>query len=348
MSAPNVTLTPDTSSAPMHILQATLRHGGLALLLGLAFLCSPLATKAQQAAKVWRIAVLTGDRPGAVEALVDGLRELNYVEGQNFVLEIRHYTGNEQLPAVASEVVQLNPDVIVVGGAAPAKALNAKTKTVPIVMAASSDAIAQGVIASLARPGGNITGFTDMDSDLTAKRVELLKQAAPQAGHIAVIGCPDYVAAESYGKGAWSKLQSMAQRAGLTLVPAFVRNADELPGAFASATRQKIDAVLVLECGIMPRADRVTSLVNGSRVPAMYPSPRYTEAGGLMAYGPDTLEQYRRAATFVDKILKGAKPADLPVEQPAKFVLVINLKTAKALGLTMSQALLLRADKVIE
>jgi putative ABC transport system substrate-binding protein len=297
---------------------------------------------------VWRIAVLTGDRPGAAEALVEGLRQLNYVEGQNYVLEIRHYVGYEQLTLAASEVVRLNPDVIVVGGALPAKAVSAATKNIPIVMAASGDAVAQGVIASLARPGGNITGFTDLSFELSGKRVELLKAAAPQASRVAVLGCPQYTAAGSLINGEWSRVQPVAKQAGLTLVPVFIRKAEELPEAFAAAMRQKIDAVLVLECVLMPRAERVTSLINASRIPAVYPSPRYAAGGGLMAYGPDTLEQYRRSATFVDKILKGTKPADLPVEQPAKFVFVINLKTAKEQGFTVPQALLLRADEVIQ
>jgi putative ABC transport system substrate-binding protein len=298
---------------------------------------------------MWRITVFTGDRPGAVEAFVEGLRELNYIQGKDFVLDVRHYTGSDQLKAAASEVARLSPDVIVVGGAIPAKAVDAITKTVPIVMAASSDAVAQGVIASLARPGGNITGFTDLAVDLTVKRIELLKEAAPRASRMAVLGCPAYVeGGTSKASGEWAKAQSAAQARGLTVVPAFIQKADELAAAFTGAMQQKVDAALVLECGIMPRADRVTSMINGARMPAIYPSSRYAESGGLMAYGPNTIEQYRRTAIFVDKILKGAKPADLPVEQPAKFLFTINLKTARLLGLTIPPPLLLRADEVIQ
>jgi putative ABC transport system substrate-binding protein len=324
-------------------------RSGLALLFGLGIICLPFAAESQQTGKVWRVAILMTDRPGAVEAFVEGLRELNYVEGRNLILEIRQFTRQAQLPAIASELVRLNPDVIVVGAGTAAIAMKAVTGIIPIVMAASTDAVAQGLITSLARPGGNVTGFTDMAPDLTAKRFEFLKEVAPHASRIAVLGCVGPAGgAEAQGKGEWSRVQPVAQRAGLTLVPVLIRNADELPGAFESAMRQKIDAVLVLECSVMPRSERVTDLVNGSHIPAMYPSPRYAQGGGLMAYGPDTIEQYRRTAAFVDKILKGAKPADLPVEQPVKFEFVINLKTAKVLGLTIPQTLLLRADRVIE
>jgi len=320
---------------------------GLALLFGLALLYLPLANLAQPVGTMWRIAVLTGDRPGAVDALVAGLRDLKYVEGKNIVVETRHYANLEQVQAVAFEVVRSNPDVIVVGGAAPANALTKLTKSIPIVMAASTDAIAQGVIESLARPGGNVTGFTDMARDLTAKRIEFLKEAAPQASRVAVLGCPEFIAAKSSDRGDWG-VQSVGQTTGLTFVPFFIRKSDEFVAAFANAMRQKVDAVLVLECGIMPKAETVTGLINESRVPAMYPATRYAEAGGLMTYGPDTIDQYRRAAVFVDKILRGAKPADIPVEQPSKFLLIVNLKTARSIGLTVPQKLLVRADRVIE
>jgi len=330
----------------MHMRYASIRSDGFALLFGLALLSLPLASLAQPVGTVWRIAVLIGDRPGAVEALVAGLRELNYVEGKNIVFETRRYANQEQLEIVAAEVVRLKPDVIVVAGAVPARALSRLTRTIPIVMAASSDPIAQGVITSLARPGGNITGFTDMAEDLTAKRIEFVKQAAPEASRVAVLGCPEFIGVNSGGE--WGMAQSVRERAGLTFVPAFIRKSDELAAAFANAMRQKVDAVLVLECAIMPKADVVTRLVNESRIPAIYPALRYAEAGGLMSYGPDTIDQYRRCAVFVDKILKGAKPADIPVEQPSKFLFVVNLKTARSIGLTVPQKLILRADRIIE
>jgi putative ABC transport system substrate-binding protein len=311
----------------------------LTAVLALSALCTCLPAPAQTATPPWRIAVVTGDRPGAVEAFVAGLRDLNYVEGRDFVIEARRYTSHaEQLHGIAAELAQIKPDVIVVGGALPAKAITAANKATPIVMAVSSDAIAQGVIATLARPGGNVTGFTNMTRDLTTKRVELLKEAAPQASRIAVLGC-------GLDPG---NVQPVGQQAGVTLVPAIIREADELRSAFANAMRQRIDAVLVLECGIFPHAAVVTGLVNESRLPAMYPTPRYAEAGGLMAYGPDTIDQFRRSAGFVDKILRGAKRADIPVEQPTKLHLVINRKAAKSTGLSLPQTLLVRADRVID
>jgi putative ABC transport system substrate-binding protein len=312
----------------------------------LVLLAAPLAAEAQQTGKVWRIGLLMlGDRPGAMKALVEGLRELNYVEGRNLILEHRRAARNDQLPTLATELVRFNPHVIVAGSGRAASALKAATKTVPIVMASSGDAIAQGLVASLARPGGNVTGFTNISTELAAKRLEILKEGAPRAVRIGVVGCQEE---SPVSKRQWSEVQPAAQRLGLRLVPIFVRQPEELSGAFERAMRQKIEAVLVFDCTILPRVEDVTGLVNRSRVPAMYPVPRYVQVGGLMSYGPDPTDQYRRAAVFVDKILKGAKPADLPVEQPTKFELVINLKTAKALGLTIPPSVLVRADHVIE
>ena len=322
-------------------------HNAVALLLGLAILGLPLAAESQQATRVWRVAVLTADRPGAVEALVEGLRELNYVEGRNLVVEHRRFLREEELPLRVAEIVQSNPDVIVTGHGIAALALKAATRTIPIVMSTSSDAVGQGIIASLARPGGNVTGFTNMATQLTAKRLEVLLEAAPHAVRIAVLGC-ETSGRPTSGNAQWLEVRTAAQGKGLTLVPVLVRSADELPGAFESAMRKGIDAVLVLECSVFPRAERVVAVVNKARVAAVYPVPRYAPAGGLMVYGPNTIEQYRRSAIYVDRILRGTRPADLPVEQPALFEFIVNAGTAKALGLTLPRALLLRADKVIE
>jgi putative ABC transport system substrate-binding protein len=320
-------------------------QGQLALMLSFAILWMLPVAEAQQAGKVWRIGVLMPERTGALEALVEGLRELDYVEGRNLVLEHRHFTRSDEMPALATELVRLNPHVIVAGAGRAALALKAVTKTVPIVMANSNDAIAQGLVASLARPGGNVTGFTLMSPELAAKRLQVLTEAAPRAVRIGVLGCPD-VTPES--KAEWSGAQSAGQRLGLHLVPIVIRRPEEFSRVFENEMRQQIEAILVFDCGSLPRGEQVTGLVNKYRVPAMYPFARYAQAGGLMSYGPNTIENYRRAAIFVDKILKGAKPAELPVEQPTKFELVINLNTAKALGFTIPQSLLVRADQVIE
>jgi putative ABC transport system substrate-binding protein len=249
------------------------------------------------------------------------------------------------MPALAAELVRLNPDVIVAGAGRAALALKAVTKTIPIVMANSADAIAQGLVASLARPGGNVTGFTILSPELAAKRLEILAEAAPRAVRIGVMGCPD---AGPTGKKEWLQVRSAGERMGLHLVPIVIRQPDELAEAFENALRQRIEAVLVLDCGNLPRGEYVTGLVNNARIPAMYPFPRYAQASGLMSYGPNTTENYRSAAIFVDKILKGTKPAELPVEQPRKFELIINLKRAKLLGFTIPRSLLVRADQVIE
>jgi putative ABC transport system substrate-binding protein len=211
-------------------------------------------------------------------------------------------------------------------------------------MASSGDAVRQGLVASLARPGGNVTGLTIVSPDLAAKRLQILKETAPRAARIGVIGCrtTDPVSTQQ-----WSEIQAAANQMALHLVPILVRQPDELSRALEVALREKIGAIIVLDCSRLPSA-MVTGLVSKSRVPALYSSPRYVQADGLMSYGHNFEEQYRRTAAFVDKILKGAKPAELPVEQPTKFELIVNLKTAKALGLTIPQSVLVRADKVIE
>ena len=319
-------------------------RSGLALLLGL-ILWGPLAAQAQPSGTDWRIGVLISERPGALEAIVEGLRELGYVEGRNIILEHRHATRADQLPKLAGELVRLNPHVIIAVSGVAALAIKAATKRVPIVMASSGDAVGQGLVTSLARPGGNVTGLTVISPDLVAKRLQILREAMPSATRVGVIGCR--VEDEPVNKRQWSEVQPAAQQMGLHLVPIFVRQAEELPRAFEGAMREKIEAILAFDCGMLP-AERLTELARRSRVPAMYSNTRYARAGGLMSYAPNSWEQYRRAATFVDKILKGAKPADLPVEQPTKFELIINLKTAKALGLTIPPSLLVRADQVIE
>jgi putative ABC transport system substrate-binding protein len=332
-----------TTKDAVRFLRDTMMRRGFTLVLGLAILGIPLATQAQPSGTMWRIGVLMFERPGALEALVEGLRELNYIEGRNIILEPRRAARAEELPRLASELARLDPHVIVAMSGTATRALKAATKTVPIVMASSGDAVRQGLVASLARPGGNVTGLTFISPELAAKRLQILKEAAPRAVRVAVIGCRSE---DPVATAQWVEIQAAAPRMGLQLVPILVGPAD-LPRAFEGARRERIEAVLVLDCSSL-RAERVTGLVGKARLPALYPSSRYVRAGGLMSYAWSSEEQYRRAAGFVDKILKGARPEDLPVEQPTKIELIVNLKTAKTLGLTMPPSLLARADKVIE
>lgn len=316
---------------------------GMSLLLPAMVLSTPPLAQAQTSAKVWHIGVLMPERTGALEALVKGLRDLGYVEGVNLRLEHRRFSTREELSKSAKELAQIKPDVIVVGTGHATRVLKAATNTVPIVMATSGDAVAQGLVASLAQPGGNVTGFTVISPELAAKRLQLLKEAAPTARRVAVVGCQG----DTVGEQQWSQVQEAARKMNLQPVSAMIDQQD-FASAFEGALRQKVEAVLVLDCSALPAAEQVTSIIGKSGLPALYPFPRYTQAGGLMAYGPDNIDQYRRAAVFVDKILKGRKPADLPVEQPTRFEFVINMKTAKALGLKIPPVILLRADRLIE
>jgi putative tryptophan/tyrosine transport system substrate-binding protein len=331
----------------------------LAVVLALSLaLASPVA-EAQQPTKVHRIGWLMADvRPSSStgtfqateEAFRQGLRALGYVEGQNLVIESRYAEGRaERLPDLAAELVRLQVEVLVAGGAPAIRAAQHATRTIPIpiVMAGTSDPVAQGFIASLARPGGNITGSSDQNAELHAKRLDLLKATVRQSERIAVLLNP----ASPYHASRLHSLTMGAQRLGVQLQFVEVRRAEELDAAFAALAQARAGALLVLDDALVitpSRGGRIADLAATSRLPAMYSRREFVNAGGLMSYAADFAELHRRAATFVDKILKGAKPADLPVEQPTKFELVINLKTAKALGLTIPQSLLLRADQVIE
>lgn len=267
-------------------------------ILTLCFLVLPLAADAQQAGKVWRIGALMPEYASTMEEVLEGLRQLNYVEGRNFILEQRRFTTTDQLPTLATELVRLNPDVIVAGTGRAAVALKAATTTVPIVVASSGDAVAQGLVASLARPGGNVTGSTSISPDLAAKRLEILTEAAPRTAQIGVMGC----ALETVvSKQQWAEVEPAGRTMGLHLVPIFIRKPEELSGAFERAMRQKIKAVLVLDCGTLPRPEHVINLVNTARVPAVYPYPWYVQAGGLMSYGPNSAEMHRRAASVVSR-----------------------------------------------
>jgi putative ABC transport system substrate-binding protein len=309
---------------------------------------TPLAAAGQQAAKVARIGLLrTGSPPDpALDAFKEGLRELGYVEGQNVVLHVRFAGGRlDRLPALAAELVLRDVDVVVTGGEAAIQAARVATRTIPIVMGASNDPVGAGLVESLARPGGNITGSTILAPELSRKRLGLLKEIGPGIVRVAVLSDPT-----SPGIGRdLEETQSAARALGFRLHVWTVRAPKDLDEAFAGMRRERAEAVMVLADPVFTASRvRIVKLVAAARLPSIYYWKDFVDAGGLMSYGPSLQGLYRRAATYVDKILKGAKPGDLPVEQPTKFELVINLKTAKAVGLTLPQSLLLRADQVIE
>ena len=322
-------------------------------LIAFAILIAPFAAKAQQAMKVYRIGRLvsglppTGPNP-SLEAFRQGLRDLGYVEGQHLVIEYRYAEGRpERLPDLAAELVRLKVDMIMAGGIAAIRAAQYATRTIPIVMAATDDPVGEGFVASLARPGGNITGLSFLGEGLPGKRLELLKETVPQSTRIAVLANPAYPAHEPL----MNNLTRAARALALQLHVVEVRRADALDTAFVAMTQAGADALFVSPDSALllwSLRGRIVELAAKHRLPAMYAFREWVDDGGLMSYAPSLPDTWRRAATYVDKILKGAKPADLPVEQPIKFELVINLKTAQALGLTMPPSLLLQADEVIK
>ncbi len=314
--------------------------------LALGILAAPLAADAQQAVRAYRIGVLGNDPWPALEGLRQGLRELGYIEGQNLHFEYRWVEGrSDRFPALAADLVRLKVDAIVTWGTPGTSAAKQATTTIPIIMAATGDPVGAGLISSLARPGGNITGQSSLAAELEAKRLELLKELLPSLSRVGVL----FNAANPYTVPAVKHARLAAQVLGLKLDLVDVRTADDLDSALLTLTRLRPDAALVMaEPFLVSRRARITEFMAKSQFPAAYSQREYVETGGLIAYATNYYELFRRAATFVDKILKGAKPADLPVEQPTKFELVINLKTARALGLTIPQSLLIRADKVIE
>ena len=310
----------------------------------------PLAARAQQAGKVWHIGMLETITPQAnaanFDALRKGLRELGYIEGQNLVMEYRSADGRaESFPALAADLVRLNVDVIVTRGTPSALAAWNATKTIPIVMASIGNAIGTGLAANLARPGGNVTGLTAINTDTEGKRLELLKEAVPGVVRMAAIynmGNPTFALR-------WKQVELAARALGTECQLLDVRKPDDIGRAFTTATAQKVGALLMTIDGLMqPNQRMILELAAKHRLPAIYPTREFVENGGLMAYGVSYPDLYRRAATYIDRIFKGANPADLPIEQPTKFELVINLKTAKTLGLDVPDRMLARADEVIE
>jgi putative ABC transport system substrate-binding protein len=305
----------------------------------------------QQPKKVPRIGILVAGSPSSdaawIEAFRQGLRELGYVEGHSIVIEYRYGEGKTaRYPALVTELVQLKVEVIVVGGATATRAAKKVTTLMPLVMANVTDPVALGLVASLARPGGNITGVTNLAPELGEKRLELLKEIVPQLSRVAVLGDPS---SPSHAPG-WRETESAARKLGVQVRSLEVRAPNpDFAGAFSAITRYRADALLTLSQPLIRvHRKQIVDFTAKQRMPAIFHTQKFVEAGGLMSYAADVIELYRRAATHVDKILKGAKPADLPVEQPTKFKLVVNLKTAKALGVTIPRSILLRADQVIE
>jgi putative ABC transport system substrate-binding protein len=317
-----------------------------------ALLAAPLAAEAQQAAKVYRLGLLGGSPPNspggrrAWEGFFQGMRELGYVEAQNILVEGRWYGDHtERLPALAAELVQLKVDVIVAGAAPAPEAAQRATSTIPIVMAIQYDPVGSGLVVSLAKPGRNVTGLSSIAPELVGKRLQLLKEAVPGISRVAVLWNPTIATAALELREA--KVAAGSFKWQLQVLEA--RAPSELAGAFSAMTKGRAGGVIIVNSSMFyAERTRIAELATRSRVPAIYGVKEFVEAGGLMTYGINIHDSFRRAATYVDKILKGARPADLPVEQPNTFELVINLKTAKALGLTIPQSLLLRADEVIE
>ncbi len=313
-------------------------------------LAAPLAAEAQQAVKIPRIGYLGPTYAAGGKHLLDafreGMRELGYVEGKNIVIEYRWAEGKyDRFPDLAAELVRLKLDLIVAVSTPGAQAAKRATKTIPIVMVGIADPVAVGLVASVARPGGNITGLTFISPELTGKRLELLKEVVPGLTRVAVLANPGHPGSAPQVREA----QVAAQALGLQLQLWELRDPKEFDSAFSAMSREGVGALNVLSDALFQaERRRIADLAAMHRLPAIHFVKEYAAAGGLMAYGASLPDQFRRAASYVDKILKGAKPADLPVEQPTKFELVINLKTAKALSLTISPSVLLRADEVIE
>jgi len=319
------------------------------LAIGVTFAMCGAVAEAQQPGKVLRIGYLAGTGPDAqsarIQAFRQGLRELGYVEGKNFVIESRYAEGKlDRLPALAADLVRLKVDIILSAGPTTTRLLKEATSTIPIVMAQDSDPVANGFVASLARPGGNITGLSTLAPEISGKRLELLKETVPRLSRVAVFGTSNYPGnAQSL-----REVELVAGAFGVKLQYLDVQSPKDIETAFRAAGKGRADAVLTLNSPILlSQRAQIAELAVKSRVPAIYNVPDFVEAGGLMTYGVSFIDLYRRAATYVDKILKGRTPADLPVEQPMKFEFIVNLKAAKQIGLTIPPNVLVRAHRVI-
>jgi putative tryptophan/tyrosine transport system substrate-binding protein len=304
--------------------------------------------RAQSAGKVHRIGFLSlqSGPTSTTEAFQQGMRELGYVEGRNLMIEYR-WAGRkeERLPELAAELVKLKVEVLVTAAAPTIEAARRATSTIPIVMAAVADPVGSGLVASLARPGGNVTGLTALSTELAGKRLQLMGELVPKISRVAVLAYHG----TSVTRFFLEEMRAAAQHMKIQLVVQEVNESADLPPAFAAMQRERAQALIVQSTPFSAdNAKRIVELGGQHRLPAMYDVRGFVDTGGLVCYGPSLSEMFRRAAFYVDRILKGAKPADLPIEQPAKFELVINLKTAKALGLTIPPSLLGRADEIIQ
>jgi putative ABC transport system substrate-binding protein len=309
----------------------------------------PLAASAQTQPKIPRVGYVFGGTPTSVkhniEAFRQALGEMGYVEGQTIVLVVRGAEGRlEQMPGLVAELVGLKVDVLVAVSAPAALAAKNATQTIPVVVVAP-DPVGLGLVGGLSRPGGNVTGLSFFGEAISAKRLQLLQEVVPGLARVGVLRNPLSPSHPIY----WKETEVAAQRLGVALEALEVRGPEDFEAAFATATHRNAQALLVFEDALtVTYRSRITALAASSRLPVMYPFPEFVDAAGLMSYGPSPVFLHRRAAAFVDKILKGAKPADLPVEQPTTFELIVNVKVAKALGLTVPPSLLARADKLIE
>ena len=307
------------------------------------------SAEAQPAKKVFRIGLLSSNRsspmPPQIEALRQGLRELGYIEGQNILVEYRWAEGKDERYAIlASDLVSLGVDVIVVQGTRAAIAAKHATSTTPIIVGGAGDLVGEGLVASLARPGGNVTGFTNIDPDLSSKRLQLLRETFPKVSRVAVL----YHGGPGGDQEELRETQTAAKTLGVQIQPLHVLEPDQFQSGYTAMTKARAQALIIFSGSFTsPHRRELLDLAAKIRIPTMCGNPEWSEAGGLISYGHDRLDQYRRAATYVDKILKGTKPADLPVQQPMKYELVINVKAAKEIGLTIPPNVLARADKVI-
>jgi putative tryptophan/tyrosine transport system substrate-binding protein len=344
------------SARPFHPRQLTQKKpsmktakGIISLALAASIVLPGVAVQAQQPARIPRIGFVSNTTPSAVAARIDaflqGLRELGYVEGKNIVIEYRHSEGKpDRLAALVAELVRLKVDIIVTSGPSVSRAAKKTTSTIPIVFSQEGDPVGSGLVASLARPGGNLTGLSTVSPELHGKRLEILKEVLPNLARVVVLGTSTV---ESHA--VFLKEQEPTARAlRVQLQYLDLLNSKDIEIAFRTANKGRADALLVLAGPVLiAHLRRVVDLAAKSRLPAMYNFPEFVEAGGLMTYGVNNVDMARRAATYVDKILKGAKPADLPVEQPTKFDFIVNLKAAKQIGLTIPPNVLVRADRVI-
>jgi len=324
---------------------------GLLLALAANFLAAGLPAEAQQVGKVYRLGYLSSHPPETfrIHVFRQALRESGWVEGRNIIVEYRSADGKlDRLPGLAAELVGLNVDVIVAVPTVSALAAKRATSKIPIVFTHVSDPVGTGLVTSLARPGGNVTGFTHLNASLNPKRLEILKEAAPQGTQLAALWHPGGLG-ERTERAMLKDIEAAARALGVSLQLLEARDLDDLERVFAAVARDRMGALIVLPGPLfLTEHRRIVELVAKSRVPAIYFAREFAEAGGLMAYGADMADILRGAASYVDKILKGTEPANLPVEQGSKFELVINLKTAKALGVTLPASTLTRADEILQ